>query len=103
MNPAFIALALQAAMIIGAILWKIIKGSAEIGTTTAQLESAKRELIKDINNMREDVDELRRGVVVNNDLQNERSQQFFCDLTELRLKIASYTGDWNGGRHRKSN
>lgn len=85
MNTSLIALIFSILGWIAMIFWNVFKGGTQLGSTK-----------KDFENMRDDLDEVRAGLVVSNRMHDENFKDFYKEFVQLRVKVAGYTHDGNG-------
>ena len=61
-----------------------------------RLEEFRIELRRVNKNYLSDVQDIYAAISQNNDLQNERHEEFYREFVDLRVKVAAYTKDANG-------
>lgn len=80
-HPALIPTALTILGWIGVILWRIFKSGQAIGEADA-----------DIKNVKQDIETLYQSISVNNNMQNDRYEEFYKEFESFRRKIAKELG-----------
>lgn len=90
MTLALIAITISALALIFAILRDVIKGTAQGGVTVGKFDG-------EVRNLKDDVQGLHKSISILNDMQNRRYHDFYKEFVALKVKVAAYTKNANGG------